>query len=34
MFGLRWKLQNLVDIWLHPKESLPSKVVSLVRDPA
>jgi len=29
------ELQNLVDTWLHPvEEPLPSKVVSLVRDPA
>jgi hypothetical protein len=29
------ELQHLVDNWLHPaEESPPSKVVSLVRDPA
>jgi hypothetical protein len=27
------ELQNLVDTWLHPAE-VPSKVVSIVRDPA
>jgi len=29
------ELQHLVDTWLHPaEEPLPSKVVTLVRDPA
>jgi len=29
------ELQDLVDSWLHrPQETAPSKVVSIVRDPA
>ena len=29
------ELQDLVDSWLHrPEETAPSKVVSIVRDPA